>query len=617
MSLNKAIYFFVLVFCVPFVSTSLAQDVRILHTVDQNRDGRYTAHVMITNMTPVTINNWTMTFRLDSHVENIEHAGWSEFQDAFTVDGRGWTKEILPGDVVWFTISGLAYNGTVEFPRNCFFNGTACTIEGAPIPVVKTATPADMIVSAWIEDSDPTTYTGFIVVQNPTELSFPPLWDLKFSTASLIVEMEEVIWTRSGSDYQVYGHAHTDSIGPSDFALIPFRGVHTGTPSLPTNCRLNGAACTFSPPDYLTETPRLPVYMKFAEDSDTTWEGYIRIENPTHNELASWTLRFDLPMTITHMEGMTWTRSGNQYTVHPDFGRGRILEQSEYTFAMAGTWNGSIKEPENCSVNGMPCRLKIEVQQDVASDTTTTGGTTGGGSTGGGGTGGGSTVSCDTGTSTTSVLPYIEFRLLSGQVSSYIAFIDIKNIGTAAISGWSLEYKLIDGMGITSINSSTPVTWSLVGGIYKILPTAASNCILPDATLRLTVSGSHNGNFDKPIGCNWGGQICTIVLQQRTFSTDSEEEFTPVNEATLHSAYPNPFNPQSTISFEVEKTQQVRVELWDTLGRLRETLYSGNGYAGQQTRVQIDGSNLASGMYFVRLITESGSMQTQKVILQK
>ncbi len=132
--------------------------------------------------------------------------------------------------------------------------------------------------------------------------------------------MQQVIWSRSGSDYQVYGHAHTDYIDAGNYVLIPIRGVHTGTPALPTNCRLNGVACTFKTPDKLIETPWLNVGIKMAEYTKTIWEGYIRIENPTSYEFPSWTLRFDLSETITEMDGMIWSRSGNTYTVRPDFG---------------------------------------------------------------------------------------------------------------------------------------------------------------------------------------------------------------------------------------------------------------------------------------------------------
>jgi len=174
-SYYSAILACLLLLCAIPATTSWAQEVRVIHAVDLQRDGRYTANVMITNMTSTAIRNWTMSFRLDSHVESIENAGWSEFQGAFTVNGRGWTKEIAPGDVVWFTISGLSYNNIVEVPRNCFFNGSSCVVQGAPQPVITSARPDQMIVSAWIDKSDATTYSGYIAILNPTDLKFPAL----------------------------------------------------------------------------------------------------------------------------------------------------------------------------------------------------------------------------------------------------------------------------------------------------------------------------------------------------------------------------------------------------------------------------------------------------------
>ena len=104
---------------------------------------------------------------------------------------------------------------------------------------------------------------------------------------------------------------------------------------------------------------------------------------------------------------------------------------------------------------------------------------------------------------------------------------------------------------------------------------------------------------------------------QRGFSTDTEEHTIPGHDVALSPAYPNPFNPQTRISYEVATSQPVRIELWDALGRLRQTLFEGYATGGVPGSVHIDGSALSSGMYFVRLIPQSGLMQTQKIILQK
>ncbi len=72
----------------------------------------------------------------------------------------------------------------------------------------------------------------------------------------------------------------------------------------------------------------------------------------------------------------------------------------------------------------------------------------------------------------------------------------------------------------------------------------------------------------------------------------------------LTSAYPNPFNPQSQFTLAVAKDQHVTVELYNTLGQRMAVLYSGTVEANQPQLVTIDGTDLASGMYMVRVIGE-------------
>ncbi len=69
----------------------------------------------------------------------------------------------------------------------------------------------------------------------------------------------------------------------------------------------------------------------------------------------------------------------------------------------------------------------------------------------------------------------------------------------------------------------------------------------------------------------------------------------------LSDAYPNPFNPQSTIRFTVKNETEVTIGLYDLSGRLRATLFEGIQEAGTSREIQIDGSDLSSGTYFVQL----------------
>jgi photosystem II stability/assembly factor-like uncharacterized protein len=83
----------------------------------------------------------------------------------------------------------------------------------------------------------------------------------------------------------------------------------------------------------------------------------------------------------------------------------------------------------------------------------------------------------------------------------------------------------------------------------------------------------------------------------------------------LHSSYPNPFNPTTTISFSLKEAGFVKLAVYDVNGRLVRELVNGRGEAGEQ-RVVFDGRNLATGVYLVRM--ECGEFRdTQKVVLLK
>ena len=84
----------------------------------------------------------------------------------------------------------------------------------------------------------------------------------------------------------------------------------------------------------------------------------------------------------------------------------------------------------------------------------------------------------------------------------------------------------------------------------------------------------------------------------------------------VEAAYPNPFNPEAHFRFAVRQAQQVRVELYDMLGRRVKVLYVGEAPAGQLQVVRIDGSDLPSGLYVVRVVGKT-FVKAQMVTLIK
>ncbi len=86
-------------------------------------------------------------------------------------------------------------------------------------------------------------------------------------------------------------------------------------------------------------------------------------------------------------------------------------------------------------------------------------------------------------------------------------------------------------------------------------------------------------------------------------------------EFALHGAYPNPFNPTTSLSFSLPEAGRVTLTVFDVQGKVVARLADGRRSAGTY-QVTFDASNLASGIYFARL--EAGAqIATQKLLLLK
>jgi len=106
-------------------------------------------------------------------------------------------------------------------------------------------------------------------------------------------------------------------------------------------------------------------------------------------------------------------------------------------------------------------------------------------------------------------------------------------------------------------------------------------------------------------------------FKEMIFGEDIAETVTDIvpNQFKLFAAYPNPFNPTTTIRFSVAATHTTQLEIYDIVGRLVETLVKEKLSTGEH-EVLWNAEGLASGVYFIKL--ESGRfLTTQKIVLLK
>jgi len=72
----------------------------------------------------------------------------------------------------------------------------------------------------------------------------------------------------------------------------------------------------------------------------------------------------------------------------------------------------------------------------------------------------------------------------------------------------------------------------------------------------------------------------------------------------LEQNYPNPFNPSTTISYELSEATNVKLSIYDVLGRHLVTLLNAKQNSGNH-KVVFDAGKFASGVYFYKLETQN------------
>ena len=99
------------------------------------------------------------------------------------------------------------------------------------------------------------------------------------------------------------------------------------------------------------------------------------------------------------------------------------------------------------------------------------------------------------------------------------------------------------------------------------------------------------------------------------YSNEIEVEIEGLTDFQLYQNYPNPFNPSTKIKYYIPQNSFVKITLHDILGSEIRTLVNENAQPGNY-EIILDGSDLSSGMYFVRLSSEN-IQRTLKISLIK
>jgi photosystem II stability/assembly factor-like uncharacterized protein len=154
-----------------------------------------------------------------------------------------------------------------------------------------------------------------------------------------------------------------------------------------------------------------------------------------------------------------------------------------------------------------------------------------------------------------------------------------------------------DGVFISSDNGTNWMPFNT--GIKNINIASIVNCG------KYIYAGADHGEglFYRPLS-----ELATVS------SVKSEEPEIP-RKYSLSQNYPNPFNPSTKINYSLPKAGNVKLTIYNSIGRKVATVVDEYNPAGNYS-VQFNGSNLASGIYLYRLESENFSV-AKKFILMK
>ncbi|MBS3768156.1 MAG: T9SS type A sorting domain-containing protein [Candidatus Cloacimonetes bacterium] len=111
--------------------------------------------------------------------------------------------------------------------------------------------------------------------------------------------------------------------------------------------------------------------------------------------------------------------------------------------------------------------------------------------------------------------------------------------------------------------------------------------------------------------------VDNVYFSSISTSVDEEVEF---SNYTLENNYPNPFKPQTTISFSLVQPSKVSIEIYNLKGQLVKTLADGEFGAARHSFVwngtDNSGKRVSDGVYFYKMQTPKFS-STKKMILLK
>ncbi len=187
-------------------------------------------------------------------------------------------------------------------------------------------------------------------------------------------------------------------------------------------------------------------------------------------------------------------------------------------------------------------------------------------------------------------------------------YIDSTSVLSLTIYNTGTLDLIIDSMVVSQTPEVFVIDWN-----------PANNTIIPGESLEISVSFTPVEfmlYFSNLVVYN-NDETTEIILvgQAQTLSVGKQNPGSNPENFVLYPAYPNPFNPETKLSYNLPEDGYMTLQIFDIQGN--ETAYLINGWQNSGYHELIfDAANLPAGIYFARL-TSGTFNQTQKLLLIK
>ena len=195
-----------------------------------------------------------------------------------------------------------------------------------------------------------------------------------------------------------------------------------------------------------------------------------------------------------------------------------------------------------------------------------------------------------------------------------------------------VSYSWSPASGLNSTTVANPVFTATTAGTFTYTVTATNvyGCTATKTvTLRVVdarcdkdkVVVCHNGHeicispnaVPAHLGGHAGDQLGACGTASRPAAQAATAELAT---ELVFEAYPNPFGASTTVHFRPTVSAPAQVRVFDAMGRVVGTLFSGATEAGHDYSLTLDGTPLAAGIYLCRYESQ-GQVQTQRLSVVK